>query len=190
MVGYLQSTLKTLFGLSMNVCAFRDERESACEQRLIDTDWKSVKARISHICAARPKGPRYDVNMTEKQRYAFENLILLCPTHHVQVDDLEPDRFTVEVLTKMKNDAIERAGSETTWAEHNDALIDRAVERLIVVMNRENSLEPLPPMSMGEPAIIHGSGKIQATFTASAAGTVKHEVIRGAHDESMNNHSA
>jgi hypothetical protein len=35
--------------------------------------------------------------MTDEQRYDFDNLILLCPNHHARIDDLEPDRFTVEM---------------------------------------------------------------------------------------------
>jgi hypothetical protein len=74
MAGYSQLTMKELFGLSMNVCAFREEDGSAaCEEQLIDTKWRSVKARICHIRAARPGGPRYDENMNVTERYAFEN---------------------------------------------------------------------------------------------------------------------
>lgn len=51
----------------MNVCAFRVEGEPACEERLIDAEWESVKARICHIRARSPKGPRYDAGIGEKE---------------------------------------------------------------------------------------------------------------------------
>lgn len=152
---YSESTLKRLFGLSMNVCAFRLEGEPACEERLIDADWKSVKARICHIRARSEKGPRYDPEMTEEDRFDFDNLILLCPNHHVRIDDLEPDLFSVEVLSKMKWEAITGAGSGNVWERDKETLIDRAVSRLIAVMERENSLEPLQPVSMQNPTAIH-----------------------------------
>jgi hypothetical protein len=167
---YSESTLKRLFGLSMNVCAFRVEGEPACEERLIDADWRSVKARICHIRARSEKGPRYDADMTEEDRYDFDNLILLCPNHHVKIDDLEPDRFTVQVLTKMKWDAIRGAGAGNAWERDNDALIDRAVDRLIAVMERENSLGPLQPVSMRSPTSLHlefGEPMLNVTGKAS-----------------------
>lgn len=40
--------------------------------------------------------------MTDEDRAAYENLILLCPNHHKLIDVLEPDRYTVEVLEEMK----------------------------------------------------------------------------------------
>src|SRR3984957_2457586 len=93
-------TIKTLFAVSGNVCAFRDPegRLPACEEHLTDPEWKSVKARICHIAGRRPDSARHVEAMTDDQRAHFDNLILLCPTHHVLVDDLEPDRFTIESL--------------------------------------------------------------------------------------------
>jgi hypothetical protein len=124
--------------------------------------------------------------MTDKERYAFDNLILLCPTHHVQIDDLEPERFTVEVLTKMKNDAMSGSDATSEWARSAD-LIDRAVERLLVVMERENRLEPLPPISMSEPDAYQASDGVKTTFTATGGGAVlEHEVTRVGNDESLN----
>ncbi len=40
--------------------------------------------------------------MSDDQRNSFDNLLLLCPNHHKLIDDLEPDRHTVEVLEEMK----------------------------------------------------------------------------------------
>jgi hypothetical protein len=185
MAGYSHQNLKLLFGLSMNQCAFRDDRDSACEQRLLDVEWDSVKARISHICAARKGGPRYDANMSVKERYSFDNLILLCPTHHVQIDNLEPGRFSVDVLRKMKNDAIERAGSGNTWASDNDALIERGIEVLIVVTVRENSLLPLPPMPMSSPVNLEGKIEIKSTVGGSPGISLEHNITRAQSERSV-----
>jgi hypothetical protein len=188
MADYSRKTLKDLFGLSMNKCAFRlDDGSAACEEQLVDPRWKSVKARVCHIRARSKEGPRFEANMTDNERYAFDNLILLCPTHHVQIDDLEPERFTVEVLTKMKNDAMSGADATSVWARSTD-LIDRAVERLIVVMERENRLELLPPISMSEPEVHQASGSLKATSTATGGGAfLEHEVTRVGNDEPSKN---
>jgi hypothetical protein len=131
--------VKTLFAHSRNVCAFRDpERLDACEEALTDPSWPRVKARICHIRGRRLKSARYDPKMTDEERRSFDNLILLCPTHHTVVDDLEPDRFTVEVLLAMK----ERAMSEASWARE-DAELDRVTRLLIRRMRVEWQVEDL-----------------------------------------------
>lgn len=56
-----------------------------------------------HIEAQSESGPRFNKNLMEKQIDSFENLILLCPTHHKIVDD-NPKDYTVERLKKMKAD--------------------------------------------------------------------------------------
>lgn len=119
---YSETTIKILFALSGNVCAFRDpDGGFGCELRLTDPAWGRVRAQISHIRAASPGGPRFDSTMDPSERYAFENLILLCPNHHQQVDFLEPDRFTADVLTAMKALAEQQANPEwTTDARLNE----------------------------------------------------------------------
>jgi hypothetical protein len=50
-----------------------------------------------------PNGPRYDPSMPYRDRMEFSNLILLCPAHHLVVDQ-EPGRYSREVLRKWKID--------------------------------------------------------------------------------------
>ncbi len=86
----------------------------ACEQQLTDPSWKQVKGQIAHICGEKPAAARYDASMTPKERDVYDNLILLCPTCHVDVDRLRPDHFTVEILRLMKERAASKAN--TSWA--------------------------------------------------------------------------
>jgi hypothetical protein len=53
--------------------------------------------------------------MTDAERDAFENLLLLCPNHHRMVDALDPDAYPVDRLLRMKELAHERCGG-TRWA--------------------------------------------------------------------------
>ena len=136
-----------------------------------------------HLCC--PQGwPRYDANMSVKERYSFDNLILLCPTHHVQIDNLEPGRFTVDLLRKMKNDAIERAGSGNTWARDNDALIERGIVVLMAVTARENSLAPLPPLSMSSPVTLEVKIESKSTVGGSLGVKLEHSVTRAESERS------
>ena len=58
---------------------------------------------IAHIEANSDDGPRANPHLSELQRNAYENLILLCPTHHEIVDARE-STYTVEVLRGWKAD--------------------------------------------------------------------------------------
>lgn len=93
---YSQKTLKRLFGLSGNQCSF-----PGCKKMLIN-DKNASDSNICHIEAANPDGERYREDMTDKERADFSNLILLCPQHHKETDDVE--KYTVSILKKMKQD--------------------------------------------------------------------------------------
>ena len=177
---YSRPTIKRLFALSMNQCAHRFPPKGACEEVLIDPDGMSIMAEICHIQARSPKGPRYNPEMTEEERWGFDNLILMCPNHHKMIDDMYPDRYTVELLHQMKNTSIE-SGARSRWANENDALIDRAVDRLILIMNRLNLLEPLEPVSMREPvALTITPGEARANFSMGGGITLDSQVTRAA----------
>lgn len=93
---YSNKTLKRLFGLSGNQCAF-----PGCTKILVNK--KNAKdSNICHIEAANETGERYNPNMTDEERADYPNLILLCIQHHDETND--ETKYTVEVLTKMKQD--------------------------------------------------------------------------------------
>lgn len=90
-----ESTLKKLFALSGNECAFTE-----CKMKLVQ-DEGALVAQICHIEAENPRGARYNPRLSDEQKRAFKNLIIMCPNHHVIIDSNE-DLYTVEVLRKMK----------------------------------------------------------------------------------------
>jgi hypothetical protein len=57
--------------------------------------------------------------MTDGERHAFENLLLLCPNHHRLVDRLSPEAYSVEMLEEMKA-GHEVHCRETQWANEED----------------------------------------------------------------------
>ena len=93
---YTEKTIKRLFGLSRNKCAY-----PACEKEMSD-DKSAKHSNICHIEAANDGGERFNFDMTDKQRADYDNLILLCPPHHDETDDV--NKFTISVLNKMKRD--------------------------------------------------------------------------------------
>jgi hypothetical protein len=93
-------TLKKLFALTGNECAFPD-----CDLPIFDTEQKVLTGEVCHIKARSPDGPRYDASQSAIERDAFENLVVMCSPHHKIIDDESTrDRFTVAVLTKIKTD--------------------------------------------------------------------------------------
>jgi hypothetical protein len=64
--------------------------------------------QAAHITAAAPGGKRYDSSLTPEERRAEANGIWLCDLCAGLIDEDEK-RFTVELLRRWKNDAIDRA---------------------------------------------------------------------------------
>lgn len=97
---YTDKTLKVLFALSGNQCA-----EPNCIQRVILPPKEGaeflVLGKIAHIYAFSERGPRGKVGLTPKQRNAVDNLLLLCPNHHDEVDG-QHERFPATLLLEWK----------------------------------------------------------------------------------------
>lgn len=99
---YTQKTIKILFALSGNQCAYPE-----CANNIIEpaTEYSPelVTGQISHIYAIRKKGPRGKPGLTQEELNSPENLILLCPTHHAIVDG-QHKSYPPEMLKHWKRD--------------------------------------------------------------------------------------
>ncbi|QQR55448.1 hypothetical protein IPG41_02740 [Candidatus Peregrinibacteria bacterium] len=115
--GFTPKTVKRLFGLSGNECAFPD-----CHQKLVKEDG-TIFGQICHIEAALEGGERYNSKQTPDQRRSFENLILLCANHHIETDNVEV--WPVERLKKMKKDHEDKFYK--SFFEINDDVARRAI---------------------------------------------------------------
>lgn len=102
-MGITLQTTKVLWSRAHNQCAF-----PGCQQSLTD-DAKNAKTgevrtnplgEQAHIRSHRPNGPRYDPDYRDV--HAYENLILLCPTHHTKIDANDGAEFTVNDLVQMR----------------------------------------------------------------------------------------
>jgi hypothetical protein len=108
------TTIKRLFAKSRNQCAM-----PRCMAVLIQ--YETVIGEICHIRARSKGGPRYDPALSLKERNAFANLILLCPTCHSLVDK-GSSRFSVETLTHIKASHEGNEPAELTAAMSVQAL--------------------------------------------------------------------
>lgn len=101
---YKEKDIKILWGLAAARCAF-----PACLKQLVlektNADPTVTIGEMAHIIAHSPDvtAPRADANFNAALRDAYENLILLCDTHHSQVDK-QPNTYTANDLRKWKVD--------------------------------------------------------------------------------------
>jgi len=88
-------TLKRLFALSRNRCAF-----PICATPIVEVSG-IVTGIVCHISARSKGGPRYIAELSDEQRHAYANLMLLCARHSKLIDS-DPAQYTIEVLSNMK----------------------------------------------------------------------------------------
>lgn len=93
------TVLRKLYLLSGNNCAMEN-----CAHVLIDSTGTMV-GHICHIEAAVKNGPRFRKTMSNEDRRAIENLILLCTAHHAIIDNKNNvNVWTVKKLKALKKD--------------------------------------------------------------------------------------
>lgn len=144
---YSEKTIKILFTLSSNQCAHPDCTNPVVEPKTKDSD-AIVVAQIAHIYAASDDGPRGKKDLSDEDRKKPENLILLCPTHHVVVDgqhETYPATLLLEWKEKHERKYKERLGG--TIADLGFAELEVAAKALMTVkpVETESGLTQVPP---------------------------------------------
>lgn len=114
-------------------------------------DRYSVIGEMAHIKGEKSGAPRYDPNMTDKERNAYPNRILLCRNHHKLIDD-HPSKYTVEKLHQMKREHeqwVNRDSEKLSLREIGNITFDEleAVTRYIISVRTtpSSSYETIPP---------------------------------------------
>lgn len=103
-MGITLKTTKVLWSRAYNQCAF-----PGCQQSLTDESQDATTGEVStrpsgeqaHIRSHRPDGPRYDPHY-QGDVHGYDNLILLCSTHHSKIDANNGAEFTADELTQMR----------------------------------------------------------------------------------------
>lgn len=91
---HTKEVLRELFAKSGNMCAWQ-----GCPRVMIKADGKFV-GQICHIEGV--KGERFRADMSNDDRAAVANLMLLCYEHHIETND--ESVWTVDRLKRMKSD--------------------------------------------------------------------------------------
>jgi len=89
------ATLRALFARSGNRCAF-----DGCQQVLV-SDKNLFVGQVAHIEGVEVASRRHNLQQSDDERASYDNLILLCYAHHVEID--HPSQcFTASELRSMK----------------------------------------------------------------------------------------
>src|SRR5262249_46282718 len=81
---------------------------------------------------AKRDGPRFVEDMKDDERRAWKNLILLCTPHHMMIDKLKPDEYSIEELERWKSER--ETGGLTRLKGLSDLTEDRLQEMLAYSM--------------------------------------------------------
>lgn len=131
-------TRKILWGRSGSRCAI-------CKHELVidatARDDESVVGDECHIRSARENGPRHDSAYPRDSLDSYENLVLLCRTHHKMVDDQE-DTYTAQILRQMK-------ASHEVWVSAR--LTDQTKPKPLRMRRVKQNIPPyLPRLTTGQ----------------------------------------
>ena len=88
--------IKKLWGKAAGLCSF-PQCDIECI-KLLDEDHSIIIGEMAHVIAKDVNGPRGSLNGGNN---IYENLILLCPTHHTLIDKA-PELYTADLLLKYK----------------------------------------------------------------------------------------
>lgn len=95
--GISRSEAIKLWTRAYGICSFPE-----CGRELVfGGNPPRLRGEMAHIVASSAKGPRGNPGVDAKTLSAYENLILLCPNHHEEIDG-EVDTYSAEDLKKMK----------------------------------------------------------------------------------------
>lgn len=124
---YARSTIFALATLGEGRCYWPQPPCSVPVTVFIDGEPVS-NLQIAHIRAAKANGPRYVPSMSDDERRAWSNLILLCTPHHNMIDKLKPNDYSIEDLERWKNER--ETGGLARLRGLNDLTEDRLQEMI------------------------------------------------------------
>lgn len=124
---YTQGTERALFTFSGMSCYFP---ECSIPVVVFIDEEPVCNVQIAHIHGAKPASARYEPSMTDDERRAFANLILLCTPHHTLVDRLRPGDHPAADLKEWKRQRETAAGID------NIALSSLTEDRLVELIEK------------------------------------------------------
>lgn len=151
---YSDTTLKELWGLSGNQCAYPE-----CTNPLIEKaktySRAAIVGHICHIYAFSDDGPRGKSGLTIEEKNSPQNLILMCGHHHPVIDKQYAD-YPAPLLIKWKKEHEAKAHPGTAEAIKREADIqkhafiqqmsDEQIDRALLRIRQGRLLQGFPTL--------------------------------------------
>lgn len=156
---------KALYRLSRGTCYFPD-----CPRRIIEVveGEPMVAVDIAHVYGANLGSARYEESMTDAERRAFENLILLCVPHHKLVDGRRRDEFPPEMLQGWKSSNEPAEGIEAlASAGLTDEILETVMEQIVAQVGPKREVE----VDL-DPGLVMSPTDVAAMGTMASMGTI------------------
>lgn len=121
---YTAGTRASLFALGKGTCYFRGCTKPVVEE--VEGQYL-IAVEIAHIQGANEGSARYDPGMTDEERAAFSNLVLMCTPHHKLIDGPSSDNYPADLLHEWKTahePGISSAAGEGITAENLASLLE------------------------------------------------------------------
>lgn len=120
--------IKKLWGLAAGRCS-RPGCEEECIKFLDKSD-PMIIGEMAHVIARKPDGPR---GQTTGGDDTYENLILLCPTHHTEIDKAPAGVYTAEMIHRWKQTHEDRVRTSFNSSRFpNQRSLSVAIKRLLI----------------------------------------------------------
>lgn len=146
--------IKILWGRAGNRCAFPD-----CKMELTVEGSTETLGEIAHIVSRSSDGPRGSSDLSAEERGPYENLILLCPTHHRTIDT-SPDQWTREKVREMKQAhekwvaaQLQKGAITVPPIDNSVFLSSRKEDWIVYAKGHVWAISSLTPISITEDAI-------------------------------------
>lgn len=122
-------TQRRLFAASAGYC----QNPGCANELFIDASGKSIHvAEMAHVFSAADGGPRTNPNLSQEERGAFENLIMLCANCHTMVDKA-PAAFSDNMMLNWKREHANKLQALFGAVKYGDrASARQAVEPLLI----------------------------------------------------------
>lgn len=129
------SVAKVLYAKSGNRCAFPN-----CNCQLTGDKNQS---EMAHIISEKINGPRHIPNYNNGDYDTVDNIILLCPNHHVEIDSY-PEKYPVYTLIEMKKAHESKVANALEPITHTQMFLNQFIE-----ICQRNHIEQLLELNIG-----------------------------------------
>ncbi|MER7573217.1 hypothetical protein [Streptomyces sp. NPDC126514] len=164
---------KLLWGRAGNQCAMPDCFQSltidlAQEESEILAAAGAVIGEEAHIRSSRPDGPRYDPAYPAEKLDTYENLLLLCPTHHAIVDKNGGSQLPISSLESLKQQHEKRVVQSIGPDGSQRQMLEERMTALVALWEKKIDLEnwattsgqlnmPVPVMTHDRYSMLHSA---------------------------------